>query len=123
MNLEDGSASNIYVGHLKMAYKEAFAALDKIAILINHYLGLGLPEQRCYYGTVWYEHDSKGKPSDPPVLEPQVKSAGYRLFGLYLLCKNLCGSKYSDSATPSRTATCGSTQPTRGRREPTCSAA
>ncbi len=96
VNLEDGSASNIYVGHLKTAYKEAFAALDKIAILINHYLGLGLPEQRCYYGTVWYEHDQEGKPRDPRVLAPQVKASGYRLFGLYLLCKDLCGSKYSD---------------------------
>jgi tetratricopeptide (TPR) repeat protein len=96
VNLEDGSASNIYVGHLKMACKETFAALDKIAVLINHYLGLGLPEQRCYYGTVWYEHDQQGRPSDPPVLAPAVKSTGYRLFGLHLLCKDLCGSKYSD---------------------------
>ena len=96
VNLEDGSASNIYVGHLKMAYKEAFAALDKIAVLINHYLELGLPEQQRYYGTVWYEHGPDGKPSDPRVLAPEVKAAGYRHFGLYLLCKDLCGSKYSD---------------------------
>jgi tetratricopeptide (TPR) repeat protein len=96
VNLEDGSASNIYVGHLKMAYKEAFAALDKIAVLINHYLELGLPEQQCYYGTVWYQHGQDGKPSEPRVVAPAVKAAGYRLFGLYLLCKDLCGSKYSD---------------------------
>lgn len=96
VNLEDGSASNMYVGHIKMAYKEAFAALDKIAVLINNYLALGLPEQQCYYGTVWYEHGPDGKPGDPRVLAPQVKAAGYRLFGLYLLCKDLCGSKYSD---------------------------
>ena len=96
VNLQDGSASNIYVGHLKMAYKEAFGALDKIAILISHYLGLGLPEQLCYYGTVWYEQDPEGKLGDPPVPALGVKSAGYRLFGLYLLCKDLCGSEYSN---------------------------
>jgi len=64
VNLEDHSASNIYVGHLKMAYKEAFAALDKIAVLINHYLDLGLPEQQCYYGTVWYEHGPDGSANE-----------------------------------------------------------
>jgi len=95
VNLEDGSVSNLYLGHLKMAYKEAFAALDKIAVLLNHYLGLGLSEERCYYGTVWYEHTAEDVPGDPRVLAPQVKAAGYRLFGLYLLCKDLCGSKYS----------------------------
>ena len=96
VNIEDGSASNLYIGHLKMAYKEAFAALDKIAVLLNHYLGLGLPEQQCYYGTVWYEHGPDGKPSEPRLIAPAVKAAGHRLFGLYLLCKDLCGSKYSD---------------------------
>ena len=96
VNLEDGSASNIYIGHLKTASKEAFAALDKIAVLINHYLELGLPEQQCYYGTVWYEHDADGKASEPRVVAAKITAEGYRLFGLYLLCKDLCGSKYSD---------------------------
>jgi tetratricopeptide (TPR) repeat protein len=96
INLEDGSASNIYVGHLKMAYKEAFAALDKIAVLLNHYLELGLPEQQCYYGTVWYEHGPDGRPTDPRVVAAKITAEGHRLFGLYLLCKDLCGSKYSD---------------------------
>jgi tetratricopeptide (TPR) repeat protein len=121
VNLEDGSASNIYVGHLKMAYKEAFAALDKIAVLVNHYLELGLPEQQCYYGTVWYEHGPDGKPSEPRMVAAKITAEGYRLFGLYLLCKDLCGSKYSDIATPSPTGTCGCIQPTRSRRVLTCS--
>ena len=95
INLLDYSVSNIYVGHLKTAYKEAFSALDKIAVLINHYLGLGLKEDRCYYRTVWYEHDEAGEPVQPTVIAQQVKDQGYRLFGLYLLCQELCGSKYS----------------------------
>ena len=94
--LLDYSASNIYVGHLKAAYKEAFSALDKIAILLNHYLGLGLPENQCCYGTVWYEHGDGGRPNEPHRIAPKVKDQGYRLFGLYLLCSDLCGSKYSN---------------------------
>jgi tetratricopeptide (TPR) repeat protein len=68
VNLLDYSVRNIYVGYLKSAYKEAFSALDKIAVLINHYLDLGLPEERCYYRNVWYEHDANGEMLDPPVI-------------------------------------------------------
>jgi hypothetical protein len=60
VNLLDYSVSNIYVGQLKSAYKEAFSALDKIAILVNHYLDLGFPEDRCDYRNVWYEHNARG---------------------------------------------------------------
>ncbi len=95
VNLLDYSVSNIYVGYLKSAYKEAFSALDKIAVLINHYLGLGLPEERCYYRNVWYEHDANGEMLDTPVIASKIKAQGHRLFGLYLLCQELCGSKYS----------------------------
>jgi hypothetical protein len=95
VNLLDYSASNIYVGHLKIAYKEAFSALDKIAILLNHYLGLGLPEDKCYYRTVWYDHDADGKPDDPRVVAAAVKDQGRGLFGLYLLHHEL-GGKYAD---------------------------
>lgn len=95
VNLHDYSVSNIYVGYLKAAYKEAFSALDKIAVLINHYLGLGLPEDHCYYRDVWYERDANGEMRDPPVISSKVKAQGFRLFGLYQLCQELCGSKYS----------------------------
>lgn len=95
INLYDYSASNVYVGCLKSAYKEAFGVLDKIAVLLNHYLGLGLQEDRCYYRSVWYVHGPDGSPLDPPVIAPQVKQQGWRLFGLYLLCQDLCGSRYS----------------------------
>jgi tetratricopeptide (TPR) repeat protein len=95
VNLLDYSASNIYVGHLKAAYKEAFSALDKIAILLNHYLGLGIPEDRCYYRTVWYGHDADGMLVEPRAVVQMVKDQGWRLFGLYLLHHEL-GGKYAD---------------------------
>lgn len=88
----DYSVSNIYVGHLKMAYKEAFSTLDKIAILLNHYLELGHPEEGVYYHNVWFEKPEGGK---QPQIFRKVKNEQY-LVGLYLLCQDLCGSKYSD---------------------------
>lgn len=85
----DYSVSNIYVGHLKMAYKEAFGTLDKIAVLLNHYLQLGRTEDDVYYHNVWFEEAE----NMPPIFE-KVKSEQY-LVGLYLLCQDLRGSKYS----------------------------
>lgn len=85
--------SNIYVGQLKAAYKEAFSALDKVAVLINHYLGVGHSESSVYYSNVWYEPSSLD--SEQPVVAAAVRSGGYRLLGLYLLCRELSGSKYS----------------------------
>ena len=72
INLYDYSASNIYVGYLKSAYKEAFGVLDKIAVLLNHYLGLGLPEDHCYYRSVWYVHGPDDSPLDPPAIAPAI---------------------------------------------------
>lgn len=95
VNALDYSVSNIYVGHLKAAYKEAFSALDKIAILINHYLDLDISEDACYYRDVWFERDTKGQKNEPLVIAQKVKDQGARLFGLYLLCQELCGSEYS----------------------------
>jgi tetratricopeptide (TPR) repeat protein len=94
VNLLDYSVSNIYVGHLKSAYKEAFSALDKIAILVNHYLDLGFPEDRCDYRNVWYEHNARGNLGKSPVIASKVKTQGYHLFGLYLLCQELDGSEH-----------------------------
>lgn len=94
VNLLDYSVSNIYVGQLKASYKEAFSALDKVAVLINHYLGIGHSESSVYYGNVWYEPASLDT-TDEPVLADAVRAGEYRLLGLYLLCRELSSSKYS----------------------------
>jgi len=93
VNLLDYSVSNIYVGQLKAAYKEAFSTLDKVAVLINHYLDIGHNESSVYYSNVWYEPPPLD--SEQPVVAAAVRTGGYRLLGLHLLCRELSGSKYS----------------------------
>jgi tetratricopeptide (TPR) repeat protein len=93
VNNLDYSVSNIYVGYLKSAYKEAFGVLDKIAILLNHYLELGLPEDRFYYHNVWYE-DYDSYPDKPSIIFQNIKDEKHSLYGLYLLCSELKASKY-----------------------------
>lgn len=92
VNTLDFAASNLYVGLLKAAYKEAFSTLDKLAVLINHYLDVGHDEQSVYYGNVWFEPGQADRKRS--IAEP-VRAAGYRLFGTYLLCLELRGSRYS----------------------------
>lgn len=94
INTADNAASNIYVGYLKTAYKEAFSTLDKVAVLLNHYLEIGHPEDSVYYHTVWYEPREVNS-EEPPVIAQGVRKQGYRLLGLYLLCRDLRGSRYS----------------------------
>lgn len=93
INTLDYSASNLYVGLLKGAYKEAFSALDKVAMLLNHYLDLGHPENSVYYGNVWFDPGSD--PASHPPVSQNIQAEGWRLFGLFLLCTQLRGSKYS----------------------------
>jgi tetratricopeptide (TPR) repeat protein len=93
VNNLDYSVSNIYVGHLKTAYKEVFSTLDKVAMLINHYLELGHPTDKVYYHNVWFAEQPKDSQEEPKLLQ-KIKDEPY-LFGLYLLCQELRGSQYS----------------------------
>jgi tetratricopeptide (TPR) repeat protein len=92
VNTLDYAASNLYVGLLKSAYKEAFSALDKLAVLINHYLRIGHDENNVYYGNVWFEPGTEGASRR---IADAVRASGYRLLGTYLLCLELRGSRYS----------------------------
>jgi tetratricopeptide (TPR) repeat protein len=92
VNTLDYAASNLYVGLLKAAYKEAFSTLDKLAVLINHYLDIGHNEDSVYYGNVWFE---PGQAVGERRIAESVRAAGYRLLGTYLLCLELRGSRYS----------------------------
>lgn len=53
-NTLDNSQFNLYVGLLKSAFKEAYNILDKIAVFVNDYYELGIPEERIYFTSVWY---------------------------------------------------------------------
>jgi hypothetical protein len=52
----DYSQFNLYVGLLKSAFKEAYNVLDKIAVFINDYYKLGLPEDKIYFTTIWQKN-------------------------------------------------------------------
>jgi len=53
-NTLDYSQFNLYFGLLKAAFKEAYNILDKIAVFINDYYKLEIPEDRIYFTSIWY---------------------------------------------------------------------
>jgi len=64
VNTPDISMSNIYLGLLKSAFKEAYNILDKIARFVNEYFWLGIPPENNIYITskeLWMDKISKKK--------------------------------------------------------------
>lgn len=62
VNTQDSSMSNIYLGLLKSAFKEAYNILDKIARFVNEYFLLGIPPKNNIYITskeLWMDKISK----------------------------------------------------------------
>ena len=40
---------------LKLAFRSSYSLLDKIAFFLNAYLSLGIPDDKIYLRTIWYE--------------------------------------------------------------------
>lgn len=93
INPLDYSVSNIYTSYLKMAFKEAFSVLDKIAIFLNHYLELGYDEnnRRLSYHSVWYKNLDRNNDVNEGF---DVHDAN--LFGLYSLLQDIRSSEFDE---------------------------
>jgi tetratricopeptide (TPR) repeat protein len=75
VNTLDYSQFNLYYGLLKSAFKEAYNILDKIAVFINNYYKLGLPEDQIYFTTIWQK--------DNKIRNEILKSRNISLYALY----------------------------------------
>lgn len=93
INPLDYSVSNIYTSYVKMAFKEAFSVLDKIAIFLNRYLDLGYAEdnKRLSYHTIWYKSLNKDNG-----INDTLDSNDHNLYGLYSLLREIRSSEYDD---------------------------
>lgn len=87
INPYDYSVSNLYVGLLKSAYKEAIGTLDKVAIFLNNYLKLHEKEDHLNldYRKIWYEKFKK----ENPICEQVLTNKNRHLHGLYSICMEI----------------------------------
>ncbi|MBQ6394046.1 hypothetical protein IJH74_02280 [Candidatus Saccharibacteria bacterium] len=72
---------NLHTGLLKTAYSRAFSSLDKIANIINYYLGLEISEEDINYRKIWG--------NSREYYHPKIRKAHYHLYGLYSILMEL----------------------------------
>lgn len=79
VNAGDGSMYNIYSGLLKTSFKEYFNVLDKIAVFLNDYLNLNIPDKSIDYDDFWFEDQNHKQPFKDKI----VNDSNPQLFALY----------------------------------------
>jgi tetratricopeptide (TPR) repeat protein len=83
------------VERLKMAFRNAYAILDKVGFLLNLHLKLGHPERRVSFRNLWFE-GGKGK-----VLHPGLNGLpNWPLRGLFWLAKDVFEDAFKQVTEP-----------------------
>lgn len=93
-NTLDYPAYGLSVEQVKIAFRISYSTLDKIAYFLNHYLSLGIPENRVSFRTIWREKENK------PVRERFNKSENGPFRGLFWLSKDLFEESMQDAMEP-----------------------
>lgn len=93
-NTLDYPVYGVAVEKVKIAFRIAYSLLDKLAYFLNHYLGLGIPEKRVSFRTIWREKDNG------PVHDRFAKSENWSFRGLFWLSKDLFEEDMRDSTEP-----------------------
>jgi LA2681-like HEPN len=73
------------VEKIRIAFRLAYSLLDKVAFVLNGYLGLGIPEHRVTMKTIWYQDETRERPLKPVFQSRQ----NLPLRGLFWLTKDL----------------------------------
>jgi hypothetical protein len=86
-NTLDYPAYSLAVERVKAAFRICYSLLDKVAYFLNHYLGLGVPEHKVSFRTLWHDYDRSRKER---VLKPAfLDRKNWPLRGLYWLSKDI----------------------------------
>lgn len=94
-NTLDYPAFGLGVERVKMAFRSAYALLDKIGFLLNAYLGLGHGERQVSFRNLWFR-GGKGKE-----LHPALDGlANWPLRGLYWLSKDVFEDAFRQVTEP-----------------------
>jgi tetratricopeptide (TPR) repeat protein len=81
-DLTDESVYGVRSGKLKVAYETIFNLLDKIALFLNDYLHLGMPDKDISFRTIWKDNQKNIRP-------PFLANPSKYLRALYELKKEL----------------------------------
>lgn len=94
-NTLDYPAFGFGVERMKMAFRGAYAAFDKVAFLLNAYLKLGHPDRQVNFRNLWFVK-GKGK-----ALHPALDGmANWPLRGLFWLSKDIFEDDFREVTEP-----------------------
>lgn len=93
-NTLDYPCYGLSVEKIKIAYRMAYSTLDKIAYFLNHYLSLGVPENKVGFRTIW-----RSKP-EGPIRDRFANSENWPWRGLFWLSKDLFENDMRESMEP-----------------------
>lgn len=94
----DYPAFGFAVERAKLAFRTAYALLDKIGYFLNGYLNLGHPERQVSFRTVWY---APTKAEGPKPLHPFfVDASNWPFRGLFWLSKDIFDKAFRSVTTP-----------------------
>jgi hypothetical protein len=82
-NTLDYPALGLAVEKVKLAFRMAYSLLDKAAFFLNRYMGLGIPEHKVNFRSIWREKEGA------PVRVQFEASENWPFRGLYWLSRDL----------------------------------
>ena len=95
-NTLDYPSYGVNVEKARQAYRMTYALFDKIAFILNHYLKLGIPEDKVSFRSIWYETKGNPKPLRPFFLDRE----NWPLRGLFWLSKDLYDPEFQEATEP-----------------------
>lgn len=95
-NTLDYPSYGVNVEKTRQAYRMTYALFDKIAFFLNHYLELGIPENKVFFRSIWYA--TKGNPK--PLLPFFLDRENWPLRGLFWLSKDLYDPEFQGATEP-----------------------
>jgi hypothetical protein len=93
-NTLDYPAYGLSVEKVKVAFRMAYSTFDKIALFLNRYLSLGIPEKRVSFRSIWREKEAS------PVRIQFETSENWPFRGLYWLSQDLFEAGMQDITEP-----------------------
>jgi tetratricopeptide (TPR) repeat protein len=97
----DNARFDLYSGLLKSAFTEAYNILDKIAVFINDYYGLGLPIRYVYFTSIWQKDGKKrdGRIEGGRIRDEVLESDNISLYALYDIFQDFNSGYYEHLKT------------------------
>jgi hypothetical protein len=86
-NCSDYSQFNLYMGLLKSSFSEAYNVLDKIAVFINDYYDMGIPQNHIYFASIWHKNNI--------IRDELLQTKNISLFALYDIYQDFLSGEYS----------------------------